>query len=389
MIAAPNLDAMRLPQRRSLEQLTRRSRFAALTIVVLSACQSETNTEPVGGVLRVVVRTSGATFDSDGYTYRVGSSTVTLAVQDSQDLRDLPVGRVPVELGGLAANCRAFSPGPDSVDTRQLSTVSLVVSCDSALRNIILFERWSEAGMPEVWMVRPDGTGTARFLTEASDPAPTPNGTQVIYRDWTTGRLGITRADKTKHWAVVPGVPGAQIHPDVSPDGRSVVFAATTGGPARLYRANLDGTGILELTPGGPGPDDEARWSPDGRFITFTRLGTDIQLYRIPAEGGDTVALTAAGGGCCARWSPGGDRLLFFNPAGGGLWTMSPDGSNAVPVDDAPYNAVYADWSPDATQLVIERVVDGLSQIWRVPLDGAGPVTLADEGENRLGRWLR
>jgi hypothetical protein len=165
MIADSNLDAMRLLQRRLLEKMTRGSRFAALTIVMLSACQSEINTEPVGGVLRVVVRTSGATFDSDGYTYRVGSSTVTLAVQDSQDLRDLPVGRVPVELGGLADNCRAFSPGPDSVDTRQLNTVSLVVSCDSALRNIILFEHWTEAGRSEVWMMRPDGTGKARFLT--------------------------------------------------------------------------------------------------------------------------------------------------------------------------------------------------------------------------------
>jgi hypothetical protein len=375
MIADPNLDAMRL--------------LRALAIVTLSACQSEINTEPVGGVLRVVVRTSGATLDSDGYTYRVGSSTVTLAAQDTQDLRDLPVGRVPVELGGLAANCRAPSPGPDSVDTRRMDTVSLVVSCDSALRNIILFERWTEAGRPEVWMMRPDGTGKTLFLAEASDPAPTPNGTQVVYADRTTGRLGIMRADETRHWALVPGVPGGQFGPDVSPDGRSVVFAATTGGPARLYRADLDGTGILELTPAGPGPDTEARWSPDGRFITFTRVGTDIQLYRIPAEGGDTVPLTAAGGGCCARWSPGGDRLLFFNPAGGGLWTMSPDGSNAVPVDAAPYNAVYAEWSPDGTQIVIERVVEGLSQIWRVPLEGGGPVTIADEGQNQLGRWLR
>src|SRR5882724_5950618 len=107
---------MRILQGRLLEQTTRPARLAALTIVMLSACQGETtNPELSAGVVRVVVRTIGATFDGDGYFYRIGSADFPLAVQDSQEIGGLPYGQVPVELGGLANNCRAFSPGPDSL----------------------------------------------------------------------------------------------------------------------------------------------------------------------------------------------------------------------------------------------------------------------------------
>lgn len=359
----------------------------ALCMLVLCGCQGDT-TEPTStGALRVLMRTSGKTLDSDGYTYRVGPSSIALAVQDSQDVRDLPVGRMAVGLSGLATNCRAFTYGPDSVTiaSNDIASVSLVVSCDSAFHNIILYEHWAEPTLPEIWTMRPDGTEQRRFLTNASFPGATPNGTRVVYTDWLTGKLSIMRADGRYVGQVVPDLNGWQYRHDVSPDGRSVVFERTVGEPTNLYRANLDGTGIVELTQGRP--DFEPRWSPDGRFITYTHVDTttqDVQVFRIPAEGGEPVQLTTAGV-CCARWSPQGDQVLFAGPYG--FWTMGPDGSNAAALESVPPGA-YGDWSPDGTQLLIERALDGTTQIWRVPLDGGAPVQLTSDGQNNLGRWL-
>jgi WD40 repeat protein len=379
---------MKLPHERSLGHTSPVTWLTMLGLVTLAACLGET-TDPgqvPSGTLRILMRTVGATFDPDGYTYRIGSSNITLALQDSQEVRELPVGRAAVGLSGLANNCRAFSYGPDSVtiDSREIARVSLVVSCDSALHKVILYEHRPGAGRPEIWMMRPDGTGKQRFLADAEDPAPTPTGTEVVYFNWKTLRLSIIRADHEYLRAAVPGVPGGQYRPDVSPDGRSVVFEQFTSEVAatRIYRADIDGTGILQLTD--RGSDFEPRWSPDGRFITFSRVDEDVQVYRIPAGGGDAVRLTTFGV-CCARWSPEGERLLFSG--GDGLWTMTPDGADAGPLQGMP-PASYAEWSPDGTEILMERVLDGGAQIWRVPLSGQLPVQLTAEGENVLGRWL-
>jgi Tol biopolymer transport system component len=96
------------------------------------------------------------------------------------------------------------------------------------------------------------------------------------------------------------------------------------------------------------------------------------------------------GEACCARWSFDGARLLYSNGFTGQLWTMAPDGSDARPLDgDARYNGAYAEWSPDGSEILVERAVDEQTQIWLVPLDGTDPTPITEQGPNLLGRWLR
>jgi hypothetical protein len=359
-------------------------------LLLLAACHGEP-IDPAAptGALRITMQTLGATLDGDGYLYRVGDSTVTLAVQDSQEVAGLPSGPLGVQLEGLATNCRAFSPGPPSVtiDPSETAEVSLVVSCDSAFRNMILYEHWTAENRPEIWVMRPDGTGKERVVADAWFPAATPNGAQVIYQSFVNARLWIVRADRTKAHELVPALSGGQFDPDVSPDGRSVVFSRAPGAPPALYRVNLDGTDLVPLTTGGG--DQEARWSPDGRFITFTRFGDTSQVLRLSLDGGDPVPLTTGAGGCCARWSPDGSRLLYFDFASSTLQTMAPDGSDVVSLSPAWFGTAYAEWSPDGREIAFEWVPDSLIQIWRAPVDRSGDAALTDDRQNTLGRWLR
>jgi hypothetical protein len=81
-------------------------------------------------------------------------------------------------LSGLADNCSAFSYPPPSVEVASEETIRfpLEVSCDSALRNVILFDRWPEGNrLPELWLMQADGTGRRLFQAEARRGTATPN----------------------------------------------------------------------------------------------------------------------------------------------------------------------------------------------------------------------
>jgi Tol biopolymer transport system component len=246
----------------------------------------------------------------------------------------------------------------------------------------VLFVRSPASYHPEVWMMRPDGSGEQRFLTEASVPVATPVGTQIIFQDWTTLTLSIVRADGTKRRPFVPTLTGGTSDPDVSPDGRYVVFTRSTQVGWDVYRSDLNGGDIRQLTQGAF--DAQPRWSPDGQFVVFTRWGGNGQLFRVPAEGGDAVPITATDGFCCARWSPDGTRLLFWDLIAPACRTMAPDGTDIQTVDALPASTTGAEWSPDGLQLMTVRADDG--QLWRVPLDGgdAAPATAGIA----VGRWL-
>lgn len=75
-------------------------------------------------------------------------------------------------------------------------------------------------------------------------------------------------------------LPGRQVKPDVSPDGKRILFASDHGGNADLWISDRKGGQLQRLTwyEGdllNPGYDLEASWSPDGKRIAFssTRSG--------------------------------------------------------------------------------------------------------------------
>jgi dipeptidyl aminopeptidase/acylaminoacyl peptidase len=86
--------------------------------------------------------------------------------------------------------------------------------------------------------------------------------------------------------------------PQVSPDGRTVVFVVRTTdleanrGRTDLWLVGADGAGLRRLT-AHPDSDTNPRFTPDGREVLFlsTRGGSG-QVWRIPLGGGEAVAVT-------------------------------------------------------------------------------------------------
>jgi dipeptidyl aminopeptidase/acylaminoacyl peptidase len=106
--------------------------------------------------------------------------------------------------------------------------------------------------------------------------------------------------------------------PQVSPDGRRIVFVVRTTdldankGRNDLWLVNVDGTGLRRLTTH-PAGDTEPRWSPDGKTIWFISSRSDSsQVWKISPDGGEAEQVTREPLDVSALViSPDGTRIAF------------------------------------------------------------------------------
>ncbi len=154
-----------------------------------------------------------------------------------------------------------------------------------------------------------------------------------------TAGLGVLAA---RHLAEQPRVVRFQIHAPpkaefqlvsnrpgpavVSPDGKSLVFAAVSAGQTRLFVQRLDETDARPL--GGTEDAQYPFWSPDSRSIGFF---ADEKLKRVDVTGGAPLALCKAPLGKGASWSPEG-VIVFAPEAGSVLQRVAQGGGEPVAV---------------------------------------------------------
>ena len=176
--------------------------------------------------------------------------------------------------------------------------------------------------------------------------------------------------------------------PQLSPDGRQVVFAMETADwkanrrVGHLYRINVDGTDQVQLTFSERG-ETSPRWSPDGTQVAFLarRDGDEHnQIYLLHSGGGEARRLTThAAAPASIAWTPDGTRLLFVAPEAKTpeerekdrlqddvyafeetnfkqrhLWAVDLTGTTTR-VTEGAYSVVQYAISPDGSRLVMSR----------------------------------
>ena len=107
--------------------------------------------------------------------------------------------------------------------------------------------------------------------------------------------------------------PGGNYGPAVSPDGSKVAMILSKGGSPDLYVANIDGSGLRQLTKTRESESSPC-WSPDGKTICYgSRERGATLLFTISAGGGAPRHLSTSGAPTPTEpdWSPDGKWIAF------------------------------------------------------------------------------
>ena len=142
----------------------------------------------------------------------------------------------------------------------------------------------------------------------------------------------------------------------ISPDGTLLAISDQSQEERRslIYTVPIDGGMPVRVTQGSP--SYWHGWSPDGKTLAFVgdRNG-NLDIYTIPAEGGEETRLTTAEGlDDSPEYSPDG-KYIYFNSERSGamqIWRMQPDGSGQEQVTSDEYNNWFPHISPDGQSLV-------------------------------------
>lgn len=198
---------------------------------------------------------------------------------------------------------------------------------------------------------------------DAGEPSFTPDGQHVTYAratghirffekyDWEQiehAAVAVIGADGTDEQEILrlPRYSGDVHYPQVSPDGRSIVFERVNS-PLRkprlghaLFVMNVDGTDLHRITPWSLHAGDNPDWAPDGSRI----------LFRSNQEVDD-------------------ERSQYF--------TVRPDGSDLTQISDFPYTKrrlFSASFSPDGQMIVFGKAdKKGRGDVWVMNADGSCP----------------
>jgi Tol biopolymer transport system component/DNA-binding winged helix-turn-helix (wHTH) protein len=162
--------------------------------------------------------------------------------------------------------------------------------------------------------------------------------------------------------------------PNISPDGRKIVFVSNRSGSEEIWVCDSDGDNAQQLTSIGGALTSTPRWSPDGKQIAFdSRAGGEANIYVIDASGGmprrvETGTLVNS----LPSWSHDGRWLYFVNaPADWSptVWRVAAAGGHAVQLTKAA--SLMPIESPDGRYVYFVRNTEGKFRLWRIRPDGS------------------
>lgn len=188
--------------------------------------------------------------------------------------------------------------------------------------------------------------------------------------------------------------PQADYSPEISPDGKLIIFLSNRNGTTNLWRMNADGTGVGKLT------DSPSNIFPsvatDGKYAYYSqRIGEDIKptLWKVPVTGGDSVQVSDKAG-LNPKVSPDGKLLACFcadAESSFGLKLTIISTGNGEFVKQFNVKAVGVApkmfWSPDGQSIFFLKTQNGVSTVYRQPLDADSPVKVIESKTDVIFRF--
>jgi Tol biopolymer transport system component/DNA-binding winged helix-turn-helix (wHTH) protein len=172
----------------------------------------------------------------------------------------------------------------------------------------------------------------------------------------------------------------------VTADGRFIVFQSNRSGSNEIWRVNMDGSDLRQLTTGGANSSPHP--TPDGQWVVYTSAHSGRSfVWRVPLAGGPPVRVMDKES-TYPRVSPDGRYLacgyLADDDAPAQLALVDFAGSSLVRLFEAPRSANFNDgirWTPDGQAICYRDLANG---IWRQEMKGGAPQRLTGLPEEKL-----
>lgn len=207
---------------------------------------------------------------------------------------------------------------------------------------------------------------------------------RIVYVSRASGYLGlwIMNADGTNQKQLTFGT-DANDQPDISPDGRYIVFETNRAVGWSIWRMNVDGNGAKELVPNinqgaRPQVSHDSQWV---YYSTSDRGGSRV-MWRVSIDGGTPEQLTRKDSSP-AILSPDGKQMFYYfrenvDGAVAKIEIVPVTGGDPTITLDSPKDSHDAGWSPNGKEIVYVKDDNRVSNLWSLPLDGGKPRQLTN-----------
>jgi Tol biopolymer transport system component len=238
-----------------------------------------------------------------------------------------------------------------------------------------------------IWVAARNGGG---FRPERISAAPlpstrvavawTPDG-QVVYSDPADGYRNLWRMDaggaNPRQLTFSPGNKDELV---LTHDGKTILYQQDS----HIWRVNSDGSHAQQLTNGRLEVHPDA--SPDGKTVVFASfadwapgVGGEPTLWRVPLDGGQASQISSQPASVPSVSLDGKQIACIHFPAKDPrissqlLAVLREDGAGGFTIfDRSPSDGTTLAWSPDGKALDYVVNANGVGNIWRQPLNG-GP----------------
>lgn len=238
---------------------------------------------------------------------------------------------------------------------------------------------------------------TTSVQTPVSTPQPS-SGTQPsgkiaftcqIYKAQASNQICIINADGTGFRRLTADDSHQHYYPSMSPDGGSVLYSAfRQENIYEIYEINLATNQVRQLT-NKLGVANAPEVSPDGKSIVFTLWTAASNRYRLMVmdRNGENVNNIPRTEGWDPTWSPDGKLILFAGNYDGTnqLYTVNLGGRQLHKVSNLPAIRGRSDWSPDGGFIVTYSGEPWKREVYIMDADGSNARVLSPTGGNAQG----
>ena len=178
---------------------------------------------------------------------------------------------------------------------------------------------------------------------------------------------------------------GVNVLPAVSADGRYIVFMSDRTGAPHIWRMDIDGGNLKQLT---DHHDEEVPdISPDSQWVAYEMYLNKSTIWKVGINGGQPTQITDKYSENPV-FSPDGKQiacLYLAQPAGSQTLAILPS-VGGEPIKTLPFTGPITNlrWTVDGRALVYGMTRNGITNLWAQPIDGSAPKQLTNFASERV-----